>query len=163
MIPWTGPIPSETTTPVPSATATTLTTVTTSSGPTPTPSLFADMTSEGWAFIGCAPEERRVEPADTPGRTLQGTMTGSDTMTNEFCMSYCGNLGYTYAGTEWSRECFCDNSYAPTRQPATTLASLANCNFRCSGDAGQFCGGDAWLSLYEACEEGEPCVNAAFT
>ncbi|KXX81167.1 WSC domain-containing protein 1 [Madurella mycetomatis] len=122
---------------------------------------FADMTSLGWRFVGCAPEERWAN--DGPFRTLSGAMTGSDAMTNEACMAFCEAEGFAYAGTEWSRECWCDDSYAATRQPDTTLASLATCNYRCTGDAGQFCGGDAWLSLYEKCDAEEACENAVFT
>ena len=84
-------------------------------------------------------------------------------MTNAKCMAFCSNAGYKYAGTEWSRECWCANSYAATRQPATTIASVHNCNFPCSGATNEFCGGDAWLSLYEKCPVGGPCVNNVFT
>jgi len=51
---------------------------------------------------------------------------------------------------------------APGRVPQKTVASLAACNFKCGGDAGEFCGGDAWLSLYKACGTGA-CVNVQFT
>jgi hypothetical protein len=118
------------------------------------------MTALGWRFLGCAPEERWAD--DGPFRTLAGAFRAADDMTNEACMAFCSDAGFRFAGTEWSRECWCDNSYAPTRQPATTLASLSTCNYRCVGDQGQTCGGDAWLSLYERCEEGEACENAVF-
>lgn len=98
-----------------------------------------------------------------PGRTLSGALYAEDAMTNEKCMAYCGSNGWAYAGTEWSRECWCGNSYMPSREPATTLASLANCNYACSGAPTEKCGGDAWLSLYEKCPVGGPCVNAVFT
>ena len=123
--------------------------------------LFADMTHLGWRFIGCAPEERWAN--DGPFRTLSGAMFGSDYMTNEACMAFCEGLNFAFGGTEWSRECWCGNSYAPTREPNTTLASVANCNFRCSGDNAQYCGGDSWLSLYAKCGEEEECENATFS
>jgi hypothetical protein len=121
------------------------------------------MTSQGFRFLGCSPEERRVNPPDWPGRTLPSSLYAADTLTNEICMAYCSGLGYKYAGTEWSRECWCANAYAPTRQPPITLASLALCNFKCKGNSTQFCGGDAYLSLYEKCPAGGPCVNFVFT
>ncbi|KAK3324564.1 WSC domain-containing protein [Cercophora scortea] len=146
-----------------SSTSTTRTSTSTTSSATSTATAlpYTDMTSQGFAFIGCAPEERRV--TDAPGRTLSGALYASDTLTSEICMAFCAGRGYLYAGTEWRRECWCGNSYAPTRQPATTLASLANCNYPCAGNAAQYCGGDAWLSLYKKCDAGGPCVNAVFT
>lgn len=140
-------------------------TPTTSAVPTPTvtvtPDIFADMTGSGFAFVGCAPEEGPA--GDGLGRTLDGTLYATDLLTNEACVAHCASLGFSYAGSEYSRECWCGNSYPPTRQPGTTLASLAGCNMRCGGDAGQFCGGAGWLSLYAACVEGEPCENAEFS
>ncbi|KAK0701971.1 WSC domain-containing protein [Lasiosphaeria miniovina] len=124
---------------------------------------YTDMTGLGFRFLGCSPEERRVVPPDQPVRTLPSASLAGDDMTNEKCMAFCAGLGYAYAGSEYRRECWCGNSYLPTRQPATTLASLANCNFRCAGNAAQYCGGDSWLSLYQKCPVGGPCVNAVFT
>jgi hypothetical protein len=83
-------------------------------------------------------------------------------MTNEKCIAFCTSQSYAYAGTEWTRECWCGNSVAPGRVPQTTVASLAGCNFKCGGDASEYCGGDAWLSLYQACGTGA-CVNLQFT
>ncbi|CAG8960530.1 hypothetical protein HYFRA_00008250 [Hymenoscyphus fraxineus] len=127
---------------------------------TGTPLLYTDMTSKGFAFVGCAPEERRV--TDAGGRTLPDLLYAEDAMTNEKCMDFCSSSGFKFAGSEWNRECWCGNSYLSTRQPETTLTSLANCNYKCSGDASQYCGGDAWLSLYQACTPGSPCINAEF-
>lgn len=151
---------------IPPPASTTLATVTTSSTPIPTTTQdptapFADMTSLGWRFLGCAPEERWAN--DGPFRTLSGAMMGADNLTNEQCVSFCQAQGFAYAGSEWSRECWCGNSFATTRTPLTTLASLSSCNFRCAGDNAQFCGGDAWLSLYEKCPAEGPCENVEFS
>jgi hypothetical protein len=78
-------------------------------------------------------------------------------------MAFCTTGGYAYAGTEYTRECWCGNAVATGRQPATTVASLANCNFMCGGNAKEYCGGNAWLSLYKACAKGAACANAQFT
>ncbi len=123
--------------------------------------LYTDLTASGYRFLGCAPEERWT--TDGAFRTLSGTVLSTDTMTNQVCMAYCTGLGYKYAGTEWSRECWCGNSFAATRTPATTVASLAKCNYKCTGDATQNCGGDSWLSLYEKCAAGATCANVVFT
>lgn len=136
---------------------------TSTSTPTPTPTgLFTDMTALGFRFLGCAPEERRVATFDFAGRTLPSAMFGDGTMTNANCMAFCSNGGYKYAGTEWSRECWCANTLPETREPEGTMASLANCNFRCAGAGDEYCGGDSWISVYEECEVGEVCENGVF-
>lgn len=127
---------------------------------TATPDMFADMTDLGFAFVGCAPEEGPA--GDGLGRTLTGTLYASDDLTNEICVAHCAELGFAYAGSEYSRECFCGDSYPPTREPGTTIGSLSGCSMRCAGDGGQYCGGAGWLSLYAACEEDGPCENAEF-
>ncbi|KAK3307270.1 WSC domain-containing protein [Chaetomium strumarium] len=134
-----------------------------SSAPTTSPtSAYTDLTALGFRFVGCAPEERWAN--DGAFRTLSGASQSSDTTnTNEACAAFCAAQNFQYAGTEWSRECWCGDAVAPTRWPATTLASLEKCNYKCTGDQGQYCGGDAWLSLYERCEAGEACENVVFT
>lgn len=155
--------------PPPPPSSTTFSTSTTSASststgtvPTPTGPPFTDMTALGWRYVGCAPEERWTD--DGAFRTLPDAMTSSDDdMTNEACLAFCDAQGFRFAGTEWSRECWCANAYAPTRQPADTLASLAACDYPCTGDAAQFCGGDSWLSLYAKCPAEGPCENTVFT
>ncbi|KAF4122246.1 hypothetical protein GMORB2_7238 [Geosmithia morbida] len=138
----------------------TSTTVSATATATSVPDAFTDLTEEGFAFIGCAPEERRVE--DGLGRTLTDAVLYNDTMTNEICVKYCASQSLKYAGTEYSRECWCGNSYPPTREPETTVESLSSCNFQCGGDASEICGGDSWLSLYESCGDASSCTNAKF-
>ncbi|AEO60823.1 carbohydrate-binding WSC domain protein [Thermothelomyces thermophilus ATCC 42464] len=163
----------------PPGTSTTLSTSTTSARPTstssstatststptglPTPAPFTDLTDLGFRFVGCAPEERWTD--DGAFRTLPDATESSDDMTNQRCVAFCAERGFRYAGTEWRRECWCGDEVAPTRRPATTLESLARCDdgYLCTGDPAQNCGGDAWLSLYERCEEGEACENEVFT
>ncbi|KIM19713.1 hypothetical protein M408DRAFT_334294 [Serendipita vermifera MAFF 305830] len=64
-------------------------------------------------------------------------------MTNEYCQQYCGSRGYSIAGTEWSRECFCDNAINNS-----LLADDATCDMTCTGDA-QICGGPAHLTVWQ--------------
>jgi hypothetical protein len=128
-------------------------------GSSPLP--YTDMTANGFSFVGCAPEASNAD--DGPARTLTGTLYADDAMTDGECMAFCSSQGYAFAGTEYTRECWCGNSVAPGREPQKTIASLANCNDPCGGNAAQFCGGSSWLSLYQACTAGSACVNAQFT
>lgn len=131
-------------------------------GPTATPDIFADVTAEGWAFVGCAPEEGSANDGIAQ-RTLPGALLGDDELTNEVCVNFCAAQGFVFAGSEYGRECWCANEVLPSRFPGTTPESLAGCNMRCAGSDAQLCGGPGWLSLYEACVEGAECVNAVFT
>ncbi len=156
---------STSTTSTTSSTSTTSTSTAATSTGTPTPGggvgLYTDLTSLGWRFLGCSPEERWT--TDGAFRTLSGAVQSTDTNTNQACAAFCTSRGYKYAGSEWRRECWCGNSFAATRAPKTTVASLALCNYKCTGDQSQNCGGDAWLSLYEKCDAGAACVNQVFT
>lgn len=51
-----------------------------------------------WTYQGCYTENGP--------RTLNGKMTASNTlMTDEYCISFCDQNGYLYAGTEYTSEC----------------------------------------------------------
>lgn len=78
------------------------------------------------------------------GRALMYQQPDNDTMTVESCISACSGLGYTIAGMEYSKQCFCDNfiRYSPT--------SLADgkCSMPCAGDSGEMCGAGNIISVY---------------
>jgi hypothetical protein len=79
-------------------------------------------------------------------RALASFSTAYDTMTLESCAKDC--TGYTYFGTEYSRECYCGNSFSA----GSVSASVVECeneDFLCAGDALEFCGGSRLLSVYE--------------
>lgn len=59
---------------------------------------IAAVLPEKWTFQGCY--------TDSNARTLaSASYVNTTAMTEESCISYCGNLGYIYAGTEYSQEC----------------------------------------------------------
>lgn len=78
--------------------------------------------------IGCVTDQRiaRVLPVST----------ASDNMTVKTCTDSCRASGYSIAGLEYGRECFCGNSLAST-------ASITDegCDLRCVGNDREFCGG----------------------
>ncbi|KAK5007973.1 hypothetical protein LTR16_005791 [Cryomyces antarcticus] len=67
-------------------------------------------------------------------------------MTVANCIDYCSAAGYSYAGMEYSSECYCGNTLATDRAPAAGI--LGNCFMKCSGDSTEYCGGGAALSIY---------------
>lgn len=92
-----------------------------------------------WRYLGCF--------SDGPARVVQGgglkgTFQGN--VSNKKCMEYCRVNGFTTAGTEDGRECWCGNSIAENIQllPATA------CSTACQGDTADYCGGTWAISIY---------------
>jgi len=113
----------------------TSTALSTSTASTATPS-----GGPSWQSLGCY--------VDSVGsRTLLNAVYGvASVMTNELCQSSCLKNGYTYAGTEYSGECYCDTAI----RNGGALAPDGNtyCNMACNGNAAEICGGGDRLSMY---------------
>lgn len=75
----------------------------------------------GWSFLGC-----KGEPSG--GRILANKLADTDSNSAASCTTLCGNNGYSYAGTEYGRECWCDNAVF---QPTSLQDS--SCSIPCSG------------------------------
>lgn len=97
-------------------------------------------------------------------RTLDGTSLSLGANSAKSCASYCGEIGYSYAGTEYGKygrthiytnarntqltlltredysECFCGDSVNEN----AAIADQASCNSTCSADKSEHCGGE-WL------------------
>ncbi|KAK3105850.1 hypothetical protein FSP39_007118 [Pinctada imbricata] len=71
----------------------------------------------------------------TLAHTVSLTSTQSNNMTPQLCMTLCRKAGYKYSGTEYSKECFCDNHLDVTRKVIDS-----QCNMHCRGDSKQICG-----------------------
>lgn len=70
-------------------------------------------TAPAWKLLGCY--------TDAVGsRTLMNPINGyGNVMTNEVCQTQCKNAGYTLAGTEYSGECYCDDTLRNGGGPAS--------------------------------------------
>ncbi|KAI4115242.1 MAG: hypothetical protein LQ345_004126 [Seirophora villosa] len=89
-----------------------------------------------FTYTGCYTEGSSV-------RALKNLALASDTMTVGICLEKCSD--YQYAGIEYGRECWCDNTIDST----STIAPLeSQCNKKCPGDQTQICGGSSRLTLY---------------
>lgn len=67
----------------------------------------------------------------------------SQNMTIEGCMAECKGNGFRYAGLEYYGVCFCGNSVNGAQ------LDESKCNFPCSGNKSEVCGGDNILSVYQ--------------
>ncbi|KAB5547350.1 WSC domain-containing protein [Coniochaeta sp. 2T2.1] len=70
------------------------------------------------------------------GRQLKSQLYGDNNNTADMCLKACEAKGFQYCGMQYHRECW----GGPT--PPSVQASDLACNFDCSGDIDQWCGGD---------------------
>lgn len=81
---------------------------------------------------------------DKPQRDLKSSVsTGTKPMTNQACINVCKAKGFRYAGTQFSYQCFCDNSYGRYGK-----APASECNKPCKGNLNAKCGGTWRNSVY---------------
>lgn len=64
--------------------------------------------------------------------------------TTERCLAACEVEGYCLAGLEYGHECWCGNVVRGEVRPVPD----SYCNFPCSGDPGETCGGYGYMGLY---------------
>jgi hypothetical protein len=114
---------------------------------------FTDRTSEGWKYVACA--------KDIAGsaRTLEGPSDNGDHTTVDTCLAFCETKGYSYAGVEWNRECYCGNNGIPEDR-LFKEGLFGNCEDPCVGDPTQKCGSAQQIGVYQKCGDGEACANA---
>jgi hypothetical protein len=94
----------------------------------------------GWSYQGCYSDTR------TGTRVLSGITfanVGQHAVTNTKCVAYCGNAGFSMAGTEYGGQCFCGNELV-----ASSQVDESRCDMPCEGDGSQTCGGSLTLSVY---------------
>ncbi|KAH9987839.1 WSC domain-containing protein [Xylariaceae sp. FL0662B] len=64
-------------------------------------------------------------------------------MTNEMCASFCKDGGYSFAGTEYSQECYCGNA-----NTGTVITDISQCDAKCKGNMREYCGGSGKMSVW---------------
>lgn len=95
----------------------------------------------GWTTKGCYAEANGARALTYEATSL----FKSGTMTNIACALQCQTLGYSYSGTEYSSQCFCGNGIA--NSASIKAADSSNCNFACSGNSAEMCGGNWFLTV----------------
>jgi len=115
-------------------------TVSTAAIPTPTTGPGAPFTplptaASGYTYLGCY--------LDGSARTL--TTQLSDVTSVEACITACSNSGYRYAGLEYFSQCFCGSQIINN---GPTVINALNCNYQCSGNSNETCGGSNAIQVY---------------
>lgn len=100
--------------------------------------------SAQYGYLGCYTE-------GSSGRALGGSSsysTTSNSMTVELCTAACYAKGYSYAGVEYSRECYCNN-IGITNSATSAPGGDSDCSMICNGNQAEYCGGSNRVSVYE--------------
>ncbi|KAJ4489908.1 glycosyl hydrolase family 71-domain-containing protein [Lentinula aciculospora] len=115
-------------------------TVVTSTSTTTSTSATTTSTSTAFISVGCV-----AEGTSGTRHALTGANYTDSAMTTAKCQSFCAS--YTYAGTEYSTQCYCGNTVTNNGATGAVVAS-SNCNYKCGGNSSQTCGGSYFLNLY---------------
>ncbi|KAI1789216.1 WSC-domain-containing protein [Ganoderma leucocontextum] len=107
------------------------------SNPPPPPS--DTILPAGWSSVGCV--------SDSSARALTGFSLANDQMTHEACISTCATQGFSMAGIEFGRECYCGHSF---QNGAGDALDPASCNVVCAGDDLSTCGGSWALTAFQS-------------
>ncbi|KAF7173863.1 hypothetical protein CNMCM5623_006118 [Aspergillus felis] len=107
---------------------------------TPTQVSTTEKSVIGWSYLGCYSDNEST-------RALTGIQfadLGIGNVTSTGCMEYCGNAGFSLAGTEYAGQCFCGDNMEGSSKIAAN-----RCDMKCEGDTSQICGGSLALSVFE--------------
>ena len=80
-------------------------------------------------------------------RVIEDTIvTYLTTTTPASCVASCAAQGFTFAGVEFSDECYCGTGFTDGQFPPE--AAVSECNMPCAGDAKATCGGSWRMQVY---------------
>ncbi|KAF7895090.1 hypothetical protein EAF00_006904 [Botryotinia globosa] len=93
-------------------------------------------------YLGCF-QESNIGPRLLPN---QGYTPNATANSNNMCQEACYGLAqYSFAGTEYTSQCWCGNTPPPLASQDPTNAL---CNFACPGDPTDGCGGTGYISVF---------------
>lgn len=94
-------------------------------------------TSATYIYQGCYTDQGNP-------RTLSGYSVSQSSNSVDSCVQLCSSKGYSWAGVEYGRECYCSNAGTGT----ATLKGDAQCTMQCAANVKQNCGGSMALQVY---------------
>ncbi|KAK6200670.1 hypothetical protein LQW54_009631 [Pestalotiopsis sp. IQ-011] len=100
-------------------------------------------------YVGCY-----TDP--TTPRTLTGASFTLSSNSPENCGFLCGRAGYSYAGVEYTSQCFCGNSIGNEQ------ADESSCSSPCPGDAPATCGQAYFVNVWEVTNPVDGGVSTYF-
>ncbi|TVY89537.1 WSC domain-containing protein, partial [Lachnellula willkommii] len=88
----------------------------------------------------------------SPRALLYDSGLNTQNMTVEICVAFCKGNDFQYAGLEYWGQCFCGASVNGPQ------IAESNCNYPCTGDSNEACGGNDIISIYQ--DPTFPTVNS---
>jgi hypothetical protein len=114
------------------------------------PKKSAEASTDDYKPLGCYNDDVEV------GRALfKQVDVPAEGFTTNLCLDACRKEGFSYAGTEFGRECWCGTNISSDN----VLVDASHCDVPCAGDSSMSCGGHDHLNLYYAkdLDSSEPC------
>ncbi|POR36124.1 Xylosyltransferase oxt [Tolypocladium paradoxum] len=103
-------------------------------------------TAPDWGYLGCFQDAiNRTLVGSKPLDYLRGDMS------NSTCIEHCTSKGYSFAGTEWGKECWCGHSI---RDDGVRLPE-SFCDTPCQGAESSCCGGSWAISVFMCSNEAD--------
>ncbi|KAJ6452289.1 WSC domain-containing protein [Mycena sanguinolenta] len=106
----------------------------------------------GWTQLGCFTDQ-------TEKRILAGSVHTGNNMSIEACISYCNLDGFSYAGLDYGRECYCDIA----NHAASPAGPVSDCNMPCAGNASESCGAGLRMRVYNKLNTPQPATPSKGT
>lgn len=100
-----------------------------------------------YAYVGCYTEASSGRALGTSGSSRGYSTSDAINMTVELCVQTCHAKGYSWAGVEYSRECYCNNA-GVVNGGAVASGGDAECSMLCVGNKAEYCGGSSRVSVY---------------
>ncbi|KAK1976643.1 WSC domain-containing protein [Colletotrichum cereale] len=98
---------------------------------------ICDTLPNPWTYMGCFTDTTSL-------RVLSGDSHHGDDMSQEKCIAYCDGKGYSVAGVEWGRECYCGYLL----DTAADKALETECSKPCAGNSDEVCGEGGRLNVF---------------
>ena len=75
---------------------------------------------------------------------LLPTLVNVPSLTPATCIQACQEKGFSFAGVQWAKECWCGH----TSPPADKIVDQKECNMKCAGDSASKCGGSCRMGVF---------------
>lgn len=90
-----------------------------------------------WSYSGCFTDK-------VSSRTLPLASYADDAMTESKCIGFCDQKGYSFAGVEYGRECWCGYEIGS----GSSQVAESDCSFPCAGGSSEPCGAGDRLNIF---------------
>ncbi|KAK5994331.1 putative exo-1,4-beta-xylosidase bxlB [Cladobotryum mycophilum] len=102
------------------------------------------------SYVGCYHDPN--SPRDLAGPLL----TVGNLNSPQYCANICGAAGYSYAGVEFTVQCFCGHRI----ESSSVKAGENECTSPCPADGSKMCGGGNMINIYQV---SNPAANPPLT